>query len=329
MGFHVREVWNHNLAEEISAMEDSLRHYPIVSIDSEFPGCLRPTPRHAGEEVRFADMKFNVDSTDLIQLGVTLSDEKGTVAGIWQFNLEFDLDRDLHAKESILFLKSHGVDFEKLRSHGIERIRFGAAFGGLIRRRSRPLTWVTFHGLYDLAYVVKVVGRRPIPDTAAEFGNVMGKGFDAVVDVKYVARYLEGGAAVAGGEVGLQRLADELGVKRRGEAHTAGSDSLLTALVYSKLKKKVKHVVGLDSYVDFVYGISGRISRQSVAVGTTPPMVIPFGNCRLPVYRIAVPVPVPVPVVYRSCRPQFPIHYQHRRNVPPRLSAGMGYLAAV
>ncbi|CAI0450621.1 unnamed protein product [Linum tenue] len=327
MGFHVREVWNHNLAEEISAMEDTLSNYPIVSVDAEFPGCLRPTPRHAGEEVRFADMKHNVDSTDLIQLGVTLSNEKGTVAAIWQFNLEFDLDRDLHAKESIRFLQAHGVDFAKLKVHGIERVQFGAAFGGLIGRRSRPLTWVTFHGLYDLAHIVKVVGRRPIPDTAADFGEMLGKGFDAVVDVKYAARYLAGG-----GEVGLQRLADELGVKRRGEAHTAGSDSLLTALVYSKLKKKVKHVVGQDCYVDFLYGIGGRIPRQSRRQGVVqPPSAVVVGCCH-PVYHVAVPVPVNVvPVTYPH--PDYYYHHRDHRNDDTRLSAscygGGNYLAAV
>ncbi|CAI0432707.1 unnamed protein product [Linum tenue] len=51
-------------------MEDTLHDYPIVSVDVEFPGCFRPTPRHAAEEVQFADMKHNVDITYLIQLGV-------------------------------------------------------------------------------------------------------------------------------------------------------------------------------------------------------------------------------------------------------------------
>ncbi|CAL1378058.1 unnamed protein product [Linum trigynum] len=78
-------------------MEDTLHDYPIVSDDAEFPSCLRSTPRHAAEEVRFTDKKHNVDNTDLIQLGVSLSNQKDTVAAILQFNLAFDLDRDLHA----------------------------------------------------------------------------------------------------------------------------------------------------------------------------------------------------------------------------------------
>ncbi|CAI0382360.1 unnamed protein product [Linum tenue] len=92
-------------------MEDTLHDYPIVSVDVEFPGCFRLTPQHAAEEVQFADMKHNVDITYLIQLASTLSNEKDTVAAILQFNLEFDLDRDLHAYESIRFLKAHGVGF--------------------------------------------------------------------------------------------------------------------------------------------------------------------------------------------------------------------------
>ncbi|CAL1382544.1 unnamed protein product [Linum trigynum] len=40
-----------NEISEISSMEGTLRDYPIVFVDAGFPDCLRPTSRHAAEEV--------------------------------------------------------------------------------------------------------------------------------------------------------------------------------------------------------------------------------------------------------------------------------------
>ncbi|CAN1137748.1 Poly(A) ribonuclease pop2 [Linum perenne] len=257
MGFYVREVWNNNLSEEFFAMEGLLAKYPIVSLDAEFPGFLRSTPWSASEEVVFQDLKYNTGSTTLIQLGLALSNSKGTVGGIWEFNFQFDLRRDIHTRDSVEFLAEHGIDFEKLRTCGVDRIRFGTMLRKVISTRQSTITWVTFHGVYDLAYILKAVCFRPIPDSSEEFVHSLGMGFDAVVDVKYMAKF----NAETGSEIGLQKLADSLWVKRRGEAHTAGSDSLLTALVYFKLKKKLKQQ-GIDEhfYVDFIYGISSRIS---------------------------------------------------------------------
>ncbi|CAN0870483.1 Probable CCR4-associated factor 1 homolog 1 [Linum grandiflorum] len=240
-------------------MEECLAKYPVVSVDSEFPGFLVQTPRDASEEVRFKNLKHNVGATSLIQLGLTLSNSKGTVAGIWQFNFQFDLKRDLYCQKSIDFLIEHGIDFEKLKNHGVDRVEFGLAFGRVIRRRQSRITWVSFHGVYDYAHIVKAVTFRPVvAESSAEFVDVLGNGFDSVVDVKYMARFYK----ETGSEIGLQKLADNLDVKRRGEAHTAASDSLLTALVYIKLKKKLKlQRIEEDDYVDFVYGISTRISR--------------------------------------------------------------------
>ncbi|CAN0929892.1 Probable CCR4-associated factor 1 homolog 1 [Linum grandiflorum] len=259
MGFQVRNVWSQNFSPELDAMEECLAKYPVVSVDSEFPGFLVPTPREASEELRFEHLKHNVGSTSLIQLGLTLSNSKGTVGGIWQFNFQFDLDRDLYCQKSIDFLSEHGMDFEKLKNHGIDRDEFGLAFGRVIQRRQSRITWVSFHGVYDYAHIVKAVTFCPVvAESSAEFVDVLGSGFDAVVDVKHMARFYK----ETGSEVGLQKLADNLDVKRRGEAHTAASDSLLTALVYIKLKKKLKlQRIEEDDYVDFVYGIRTRIPR--------------------------------------------------------------------
>jgi len=68
-------------------------------------------------------IKGNCDNLKLIQVGLSLSNEKGqfpigkTVA--WQFNLEFDLDKEQSINESIKLLKESGFIFEKHKTDGI------------------------------------------------------------------------------------------------------------------------------------------------------------------------------------------------------------------
>ncbi|CAN0876822.1 Probable CCR4-associated factor 1 homolog 5 [Linum grandiflorum] len=138
----IREVWNWNLRPELAILEHALQSFPILSVDCEFPGFLLQTPRNATDDLRYKDLKHNVDQTHIIQLGVTLSDlHRGGVFDTWQFNFEFDLDKDVHTKETVTFLRGHGIDFESHRADGIKKTRFAAEFISLMARRTSPLIW--------------------------------------------------------------------------------------------------------------------------------------------------------------------------------------------
>ncbi|KAF2287533.1 hypothetical protein GH714_001182 [Hevea brasiliensis] len=304
----IRQVWACNLMEELQKMDAALHHHKVVSMDSEFPGFLRKTPRRSDELSAFADMKFNVDNMKIIQLGITLSDENGIIAGTWEFNFKFLIETEVfYDPKSIEFLKESGIDFEELRINGIDQLFFSNMFTHVLSRH-RDLKWLTFHGLYDLAYMVKLVTKKPLPVSMLDFTEIIATVFGCcVLDVKYMARFYDD---LHRGELGLEKLAKILGVKRVGGSHLAGSDSLLTARVFARMKT----VYGIEEsrFVGFLYGVTTRICEP---VST---QVIPtFPRCCEP----GIPQLCQVLPASRYCRPMihgvflYPPIIQHQYRV--------------
>ncbi|KAF2324040.1 hypothetical protein GH714_006331 [Hevea brasiliensis] len=267
-------------------MDAALHHHKVVSMDSEFPGFLRKTPRRSDELSAFADMKFNVDNMKIIQLGITLSDENGIIAGTWEFNFKFLIETEVfYDPKSIEFLKESGIDFEELRINGIDQLFFSNMFTHVLSRH-RDLKWLTFHGLYDLAYMVKLVTKKPLP---------------------YMARFYDD---LHRGELGLEKLAKILGVKRVGGSHQAGSDSLLTARVFARMK--TMYGIEESRFVGFLYGVTTRIC-EPVSTQVLPT----FPRCCEP----GIPQLCQVLPASRYCRPMihgvflYPPIIQHQYRV--------------
>lgn len=223
--------------EELGLLMSQRWDSPCVAIDVEFPGFLRSTPRHASEEARYLDVKHNVDGLKMIQLGITLFDNRAAASSSssWQINLaDFDADVDPHSEPSVELLKKSGIDFDRFRREGVRgdelaELLPAALFGTPIGTR-----WITFHGLYDVAYLVKLITGRPLPGTLQGFlhlvRTILGP---RVYDVKHIIRFCRPSC----GEMGLVRLSRELGVEWDGEKHLAGHDSLLTALVFARMEE--------------------------------------------------------------------------------------------
>ncbi|XP_010558925.2 PREDICTED: putative CCR4-associated factor 1 homolog 8 [Tarenaya hassleriana] len=234
---------------------------PFIAIDMEFPGCLVYTPENAPDSVRYADMKVTVDNTQPLQLGLTLFDSHSRIWGSWQVNFSgFRETEDASNADSVAFLRRKGLDFEKMRNHGVPIDCFFHGFlHSLIFQRN--LTWVTFHGNFDIAYLVKMLTRSPLPATSREFAEIVGNSLGTVYDVKTMAGRIHG----LGDRLGLEKVASRLGAIRVGSAHHAGSDSLLTAcslILMAPLCNSLSELEGL------VYGISPRIvSRRPVILG--------------------------------------------------------------
>lgn len=174
----------------------------------------------------------------IIQLGITLADEDGELAKVdgivstWQFNFRFSLDDDMYAQDSIELLTKSGIDFAKHTNHGIDVYKFGELLitSGLVMLDE--VKWISFHSGYDFGYLVKIMSCTPLPKEEAEFRKKLGVFFPSLYDIKFLmksCRNLKGG---------LQDIAEELGIQRIGPQHQAGSDSLLTGMIFFQMKQR-------------------------------------------------------------------------------------------
>ncbi|KAJ4718993.1 Ribonuclease CAF1 [Melia azedarach] len=234
---------------------------------------------------------------------MTLSDSNGNICSTWEFNFsDFDLKKDPHVESSINLLRSNGLDFEKIRRDGIEGRVFVGKFLEILSRH-RNLKWVTFHGLYDLAYMLKLLSGNPLPGSVFDFIKLASGYFEYVYDIKFMARFCDG---LMGGELGLNRAAKILNLERSGDAHNAGSDSLLTAAVFARMRKMYR--IDERFIIGFLYGISARIPifRREMMVPLHCHPYVPPPSCPRVVYcgRPLLPQPhyyVPVQLARFPC----------------------------
>ncbi len=168
----------------------------------------------------------------MIQVGITICDEYGNypLISTWQFNLRFDINSDLYSPESISLLSNSGINFEILNSKGISPELFGEYLitSGLLL--NEELHWVSFHGIYDFAYLLKIATNLNLPDNENNFFECLKIYFPHYYDIRYLVRYVDNMRG------SLSKLGQELNVNRIGIQHQAGSDSLITSEIFFKLK---------------------------------------------------------------------------------------------
>ncbi|KAF6137921.1 hypothetical protein GIB67_041794 [Kingdonia uniflora] len=247
----MREIWSSNLTAEMIKMDKAARECRYVSIDTEFPGFLKSSARDADLFKCYEDLEFNVSNLKLIQLGLTFSDvnrlQSRTGDKTWQINFkDFNPSSDIHVSRSIELLTRSGIDFQRNKEEGVDSKLFTEKFNNIIHYNPN-LKWITFHGLYDLAYLVKLLNNNQLPTCLDGFLQVLRDTFGELYDVKYMAGFL------LRGEIGLERLANILEVKRIGASHQAGSDSLLTNDIFWKIKNQLSNI-NEDKYQDCLYG---------------------------------------------------------------------------
>jgi len=232
----IRDVWAPNLETEMMNIRDTIEKYPYVAMDTEFPGVVaRPIGSfRTSSDYHYQTMRCNVDLLKIIQIGVTLSDEEGHYPEdvcTWQFNFSFSIEEDMFAPDSIDLLHKSGLDFARHREIGINPSHFAELLitSGLVL--SEDVKWISFHSGYDFGYLVKLLTCSSLPVKEDDFFKALSLWFPTVYDVKLMMRACK---ALKGG---LQDVADDLGVMRIGPSHQAGSDSLLTAATFFKMRE--------------------------------------------------------------------------------------------
>ncbi|KAK6156603.1 hypothetical protein DH2020_010851 [Rehmannia glutinosa] len=240
----IREVWRNNLEKEFGLIRGIVDTHPYIAMDTEFPGVVVALLRDFGNNIlekTYHNLRANVNLLKLIQLGLTFSDEEGTLPKsktgkycVWQFNFrEFNPNVDICAQDSIDLLRRSGIDLEKNNAEGVDVKRFAQLMrsSGIVSNDS--FHWVTFHGGYDVGYLLRLLTGLDLPETREEFLELVQAFFPNIYDVKDLMRF---GENLRGG---LNKLALKLRVERVGRSHQAGSDSLLTSCTFFKLKRDV------------------------------------------------------------------------------------------
>ncbi|EEB09223.1 CCR4-Not complex CAF1 family ribonulcease subunit Caf1 [Schizosaccharomyces japonicus yFS275] len=218
----IRDVWAQNLEQEFLLIMDLIDRYPIVSMDTEFPGVVaRPMGVFkSSADYHYQTLRTNVDSLKIIQIGISLCDWEGNFpseALAWQFNFQFSLQDDI------------GIDFKKHQEFGIRPVDFGELLiaSGLVLLEE--VTWITFHSGYDFGYLLKVMTQCPLPSEYEDFYKLLCIYFPNTYDIKYIMK------AITNTQKGLQDIADDFQITRIGPQHQAGSDSLLTAQTFFEM----------------------------------------------------------------------------------------------
>ncbi|KAH0794979.1 CAF1 family ribonuclease containing protein [Histomonas meleagridis] len=234
----IREVWSHNLEQEMAIIADLINDYPYVGMDTEFPGVIaHPFGQFQSQEAfQYTLMRINVDYLKIIQIGISLGDAKGNFPSpccCWQFNFKFNLDEDMFTTPAIDLLQQSGIDFSKFNTDGINVYEFSQLLytSGLVM--NDDVTFVTFHSSSDFGYLFKMLSCKPLPSDLKTFMNSLCVYFPHFYDLKLMANDIE---QISTG--GLQGLANELNVLRVGPQHQAGSDALITLKTFTALVNK-------------------------------------------------------------------------------------------
>lgn len=268
-----QEVWASNLEVEMEKIRELVDIFPYVAMDTEFPGVVaRPIGNFKNSsDYHFQTLRCNVDLLKIIQLGLTFTNSQGQLPEgkrTWQFNFKFNLSDDMYAQNSIELLTKSGIDFKKHEDYGIDIEEFGELLisSGLVL--TDDVKWISFHSGYDFGYLLKLSTCLPLPSEEAEFFEYLKLYFPCIYDIKYMMK------ACKNLKGGLQDVADDLQIPRIGPQHQAGSDSLLTALTFFKMRQVFfEDDIDDNLYLGHLFGLGMGINTGASSVAASQILV--------------------------------------------------------
>ena len=261
----IKEVYNDNLDEAFKEIASIKKKYNYIGMDTEFPGCVYKL-KSLTKDFYYKSMKDSVNSTKLIQLGISFTNEKGQFPDkykyhTWQFNFEFDEEKDKFSQDSINLLKNNGINFSKLKKNGINQNDFAQKLiiSGLVLNPN--IKWVSYHGAYDFAYLLKILLKENLPESEDEFIKTLKMYFPSFYDVRMMLRDNEN--LFHGG---LNKLISNLNIERKGINHQAGSDSIATVEAFHKLiENKEVTEYEIKKYRNVLYGLGlGEDNKNTI-----------------------------------------------------------------
>lgn len=183
----------------------------------------------------------------------------------------------MYAQESIELLTKSGIDFNRAADQGIDVEDFGTLLitSGLVLLDN--VKWISFHSGYDFGYLVKIMLATPLPNEESEFAKYLAIFFPALYDIKNLMKFCK---RLKGG---LQDIADELGIKRIGPQHQAGSDSLLTGKIFFEMRRQFfDGKMDDDKFLGQVWGLNGVGMQSANGINTNGAVVYNNGRPQTP-----------------------------------------------
>ena len=234
----IKEVFNDNIEEVFEEINNIIKDgYNYIGMDTEFPGVVYNI-KNITKDFYYETLKTNVNLLKLIQLGITFTNKNGEYPSkynnhTFQFNFQFDQEKDKYSQESIDLLKNNGINFSKLKKNGISTSDFSGKLmkSGLVLNPN--MKWISYHGAYDFAYLLRLLLNDNLPEKENEFMNLLSMYFPTFYDVRIMIR--ENDNLFHGG---LNKLISVLNIERKGINHQAGSDSIATIESFHELIKK-------------------------------------------------------------------------------------------
>jgi CCR4-NOT transcription complex subunit 7/8 len=177
--------------------------------------------------------------------------------------LKLKESKDFYSPDSIELLESAGIDFKALAARGTSASLFAENLipSGLLLNEN--VHWITFHGSYDFAYLLRNVTSSPLPEDETQFM----KGLETYFPNFYDVRYLINNTNLLWMKGSLTKIANLMDVKRLGSTHQAGSDSLITSKLFFKLLENYQEHVDLLSDKNKIFGLNSSEDYENFTLG--------------------------------------------------------------